>query len=146
MKRQMNSQWTTYKQLESIAEDVPEPQPSASIIVNRLIAIRQSFVTQAVDKLDDGQQLGHLEKCLQLDGSDKNTGWSKAWRRIWQVLNQPLFELNYSNSSEPEIRRVTDGGQIWWYAYDPLTGQSTYLESEEEVQIWLEERLQYFYR
>lgn len=61
-----------------------------------------------------------------------------------QVLADPEPALGFSVSTraEPEIRQTLDRtGQTWWKVYDPLTGHTAYLESEAEVQIWLEERL-----
>ncbi len=40
---------------------------------------------------------------------------------------------------EPEIRHKRDRfGNEWWYVYDPATGETAHLGSEDEVRIWLD--------
>lgn len=54
---------------------------------------------------------------------------------IWQSLISALKRAN-----EPQIWQSLDyTGQLWWRVYDPVTGQTAYLESETEVSIWLEQ-------
>lgn len=141
----MEEQWQTYRKLELIGDSAPPPFTSHSPIVIRLGKIWRSMTNQSIEKLSYKQQLYHLEQCLERECFNANsTRLSSFWRGVWIVLNQPLFEWHFAASSEPEIRRVADqSGRAWWYVHDPLTGQTSYLESEEEVQIWLEERLHY---
>lgn len=41
---------------------------------------------------------------------------------------------------EPEVWERRDRqGNIYWFAYDPATGQSAYLASEQEVMMWIEQ-------
>lgn len=46
------------------------------------------------------------------------------------------------SSSELEVRQVVSGNSIWWYAYNPLTGNSVYADSEVELMIWIKENYQ----
>jgi hypothetical protein len=39
-----------------------------------------------------------------------------------------------------KIQQVTQG-RPWWYAYEPATGEMIYLESEQDIDMWLEEQL-----
>lgn len=137
----MKNQWETYKELELVGDEVLEPQTTHSVAIAKLSQIWRSLSNRYATKLSDEQQLEHLEKCLT---SDKHQSKNSAiWRTIWAILNQPLFEAKPLSSYEPEIRQILDrSGRVWWYAYDPIIGQTTYLESEEEALIWLEERLQ----
>lgn len=141
----MKNQWQIYKKLESIDDAVPPPFISHSPIVNWLGQVRRFRNGQLVERFSYKQQLYHLSRCLNRDCSNPgHTASSRFWRNVWSCLNQPLFQWSFSASFEPEVRRVADqSGRAWWYVYDPRTGQTSYLESEEEVQIWLEERLHY---
>ncbi|MBD2613925.1 hypothetical protein H6G94_22055 [Nostoc punctiforme FACHB-252] len=41
---------------------------------------------------------------------------------------------------EPEVWERRDSqGNVWWFAYDPATGKSASLASEQEVLIWIEQ-------
>lgn len=48
-----------------------------------------------------------------------------------------------AGESEPVIYQLTDrDGDAYWYVYDPATGRNTYLASEHDVRVWLEQRYQ----
>lgn len=140
-----NIQWQTYKNLELIPDVVKEPQASNSAFLNRLVTGWRSLVDTVVEKLSEEQQIKHLEKCWILNWTeDINTNQTSVWPTLWLILNQPIFNKGLITSPEPEIRQLSDSsGHVFWSAYDPLTRQEVFLESEEEVQIWLEERLYY---
>jgi hypothetical protein len=54
--------------------------------------------------------------------------------RIWSFVVDTL-----KKSSELQIREMTDrAGNTWWNVYDPTTGRSAWLDSEDEVRIWIE--------
>lgn len=59
-----------------------------------------------------------------------------AWLwSLWQSLATAM-----TRDCEPQIRQSLDpSGQLWWDAYDPITGKTTYLESEDEVYRWLDQ-------
>lgn len=138
----MNRQWQNYRQLELIADSVVEPQVGRSVIVAQLSVVCQFWTNRSVQKMPLKQQRQHLEQCLELEGTQTQTVKKNIWRTLWVVLNQPIFETSGWATNEPKIQQVSDqGGQVWWYVYDPQTGQSVYLESETEVLIWLEEHL-----
>ena len=143
----MKHQWQTYKSLELLPDSIASPQPSHSIIVLQLSKIWRSLANGLNHHLVDEQQVHRLEECWKLDVNDCDRSIEpNIWHKVWVVLNQPIFQWNFSTSTEPEIRQVSDqSGHVWWYAYDPMTGEKVYLESESEVQIWLEERLYYSY-
>lgn len=137
----MKSQWQTYKELEYLPDGV-EPQPIHSPLVASLDRWWRSWLNRRAENLDYEYQVEYLERRFTLT-CGRSTARSHVWRALWRVLNQPIqFELYLRTHPEPEVRRTLDQtGQTWWTVYDPLTGQTAYLESESEVQIWLEERL-----
>lgn len=141
----MKSQWQMYKKLELIAEATPVPQTNHSPLVAQLAKWWNSKTNRSVENRSPQQHLQHLEQSLKLECPNSNrVNDSNFWQTLWTLLTQPIFAWNLPTASEPMIRRIADqNGHAWWYVYDPLTGQKTYLESEEEVQIWLEERLYY---
>lgn len=60
-------------------------------------------------------------------------------QQIGQLIINALF-------SDPEfkIRKRKDRQEnVWWYVYDPKTGHTGCLASEQEVRMWIEES---FYR
>lgn len=61
-----------------------------------------------------------------------STKLSQIWQFLMTVLNQ---------KSEVQIYQIYEGGINWWYAYDPATGEAVYLESETDVELWLEQLL-----
>lgn len=137
----MNIQWQKYKELELIADSLAEPQTEKLKFAARLSQVWRSLASRSTQNLCYEQQVEHLEQCLAINWLDDGTSEPSIWRTVWAFLSQPVFSFSLSTSSEPQIRQVSDqGGRTWWYAYDPMTGQTTYLESEEDVQIWLEER------
>lgn len=58
-------------------------------------------------------------------------GWlGKLRQRVGQWL---------STRSEPKITVITDqSGQTWWRAYNPCTQELKWLDSEDEVMLWLD--------
>lgn len=58
-----------------------------------------------------------------------------AWlSQVWNWLNKALFE-----EPELQIREMSDRvGNTWWHIYDPRTGKTAWLDSENEVLIWIE--------
>jgi hypothetical protein len=56
-------------------------------------------------------------------------------RHIWRSITS-WFQSG--DSSLPKIQQVSDAGGTWWYAYDPETGLTTFLESQRDIDMWLE--------
>lgn len=136
----MNPQWQTYKQSELISDTVPEPPVNHSLLVTWLNPGWRFCVNQSLWRRSSLGQIHHVERCWFLENSGKAEIQTSGWQRLWIFLNQPI-EVCLGLTNEPEIQQVADQcGQVWWYIYDPLTGQSFYLESEAEVLTWLEER------
>lgn len=138
----MKTQWQNYQELEQIPDSVLPPLENKSELLIWLNNRWLSLLNKLAGKFDYEKQVDHLEDCLELK-YPKSNGKPGLGRKIWEVLNRPIGSTRLASvQHEPEIKQVADTkGQTWWEAYDPITGQITYLESEEEVQIWLEERL-----
>ncbi len=57
-------------------------------------------------------------------------------KTIWQH-----FIYVVSSHNELQVWQKTDRyGNTYWQAYDPVTGRSTSLGSEDEMRIWIEQR------
>ncbi len=55
--------------------------------------------------------------------------------QIWENLLEAMFK-----QPEPKVWSSINGaGDVWWHAYNPLTGQTTHFGSEDEVLVWLEQ-------
>lgn len=62
-------------------------------------------------------------------------GVTEWFANLWRSL------IISDSTNEPDIWQTTDRhGNLWWHAYDPVTGQTSYLSSEEEVLMWLDQR------
>jgi hypothetical protein len=135
----MKTQWQIYKELELIPDSVSVPPANNLAFAMRLSQVWRSLLDTATKKPLHEQQIEYLERCLALDCSNRS---SNVWQQFWAFLNQPLVLPKLSASGEPQVWQSLDrAGQTWWHVYDPTTGQMADLESEEEVCIWLEERL-----
>ncbi len=66
------------------------------------------------------------------------TGFARIiewFANLWHSVTIP------GKTSEPAIWQTMDRyGNLWWHAYDPATGQTSYLSSEDEVLMWLDQR------
>lgn len=133
----MNIRWQTYRALELIADSVPQPQTDKLAFV----AVWRTLTSRFTQQLDREHQIEHLERCLALNWANfMDTSKPSIWLTLEAFLSQLIVDSNLA-TSEPEIQQVFDqDGRTWWYACDPRTGQTTYLESEADVQIWIEER------
>jgi hypothetical protein len=57
----------------------------------------------------------------------------KKLQNLWQYLT--------SEQTEPQIEQKSDRyGSLYYQIYDPITRRYTFLASEREVRIWLENR------
>lgn len=83
----------------------------------------------------DDQAIVKSSDCFT-DVSQKKASF---WLKTSKLLQKFLLVL--TKEPEPIIRyKKSSFGNNYWYAYDPKTGRSAHLASEEEVLIWLEER------
>ncbi|QZZ20120.1 hypothetical protein J5X98_23035 [Leptothermofonsia sichuanensis E412] len=137
----MKNQWSIYQELELIPNSIQAP-PENPGCLSWLDRYWQMLLKSLTSHFTVEVKVDYLERCFDLDYS-QSTAYPHLWQRIWNGLNQPLGgERSLHTHPEPQVRQILDQeGHTWWQAYDPLTGQTTYLDSEEEVLIWLEERL-----
>lgn len=76
----------------------------------------------------------------------KATLFSRLAQRLVQSSYQlgelwTTFMTAINQKPEPQIWQECDRtGNTWWRAYDPITRESLYAESEGEVMQWLEQR------
>jgi hypothetical protein len=69
-----------------------------------------------------------------LEGEKKKSIFSSLLDKI----NNWIFERSFY-IVEPEISRKYDrNGNLWWYVRDPATGETAWLDTEDEVRIWLD--------
>jgi hypothetical protein len=66
--------------------------------------------------------------------------WVQLRTRLCEAWNGLLIGL--TQHPEPYIWQENDGttGILWWHIYDPVTGDTLYMESADEVLAWLEKR------
>lgn len=54
-----------------------------------------------------------------------------------QTLWQRLIG-KFSQSSAISVERIVDSGSVFWRAYNPITGETRYAETESEIIDWIE--------
>lgn len=130
------TEWKTYQELELISESLlPSPMDR---VAARLHLVWRSLTRTQPAQLAAGKQMAHLEQCWQ-QGRMKSASPPQFWQAVQEWFHRSFLQ----STSEPLIQRIADrSGQVWWCATDPATGAMSYLESEAEVDGWLEE---YFY-
>ncbi|GAB4372252.1 MAG: hypothetical protein Kow00121_14440 [Elainellaceae cyanobacterium] len=137
----MKSQWQIYRELELIPDSAGEPCFNQSALATRLKAYMQSRVNNRISRFSYDQQIEHLEQCFYTDWHKQSHSF---WQRCWAALNRILLTWEAVNNSEPEVHQsLDDAGRVWWQVYDPKTGDTLYMESEEEVMVWIEDYLRY---
>ncbi|MBW4522379.1 MAG: hypothetical protein KME16_22220 [Scytolyngbya sp. HA4215-MV1] len=59
------------------------------------------------------------------------TTWFKTLR---EKITEALF-----GSYQLQVCQFINGSDIWWYAFDPRTGECVYADSEAELRVWIEQ-------
>ncbi|MBD1865352.1 MULTISPECIES: hypothetical protein [Trichocoleus] len=140
----MKSQWQNYRDLELIANPRSQQQPQHLPFSDRLDRIWRSLIDAGIKAFSEQQQTEHLDRCWSLAAPQgQPTNPFNICRLLWLNIRQVLTNSRIT-SEEPEIQEISDrDGSYGWSVINPRTGQKTYLQSEDEVRVWLEER---FYR
>jgi hypothetical protein len=141
--RSMKTWWQLYKELELIPDAVPEPQTNFLFLTAPLKRLWRSLLNSLSKKPVDENPIELLERCLMLEMAEpRPAGISEPWHQLRSFLNGVWFEDTSPGWQEPKIwQSLGRDGNLWWHVYDPQTGRTADLESEEEVRIWLEGRL-----
>lgn len=139
----MKTQWQIYKELELIPDSVSAPSTHKLAFLLRWDQAYRSLLKPLSKKPSHEQQVDYLEGCLAIDCAKAHTDKNlHIWHRFWTFLNQPVVFPKLFVNPEPQVWKSADrAGYTWWHVYDPLTGQTADLESEEEVCIWIEEHI-----
>lgn len=61
--------------------------------------------------------------------------WIAALGRVLNALTAGVML-----SDEPQIRQCTTAQGTYWKVWDPATGKHLYLNTEDEVRQWIEQR------
>lgn len=137
----MKTQWQNYRNLELIPDSVPEPADIKPTLTTQLKDVWRRLLSHFDGTLDE-EPYEYLERCLELDGSKLYGKQSGFWQNVQTWFSHSVLDCRISHHAEPEIWQTADRtGNLWWHVYDPITGQTADLESEEAVQIWLDDRL-----
>lgn len=101
-----------------------------SSLAYRLKAAQAARNTQLIELLEKEKQQLAAKANAQVTWVARE-GWLKA---ILQGLNQLLF-----SGSTLQVSEFNSGSDHWWYAFDPLTGEQVYADSEVELRLWIKE-------
>lgn len=59
---------------------------------------------------------------------------------VLKRTSQRLMRL-FVGSNELRVWQTYDrSGQTWWHGFDPMTGRSISVDTEEQMRIWIEQR------
>lgn len=58
--------------------------------------------------------------------------------RWLQALKQGVAKFLFGET-ELRVYQYYEGGDAWWYAFDPQTGECVYADSEAELQRWIDD-------
>jgi len=138
----MKTKWQIYRQLELIPDTVLLPSSEQGISRFYQGKIWHSLVNYCTKNLSEQQTFDHLDACFKLDNSDPNLIKKfRFFQTIWLILNQPIQPDNFLTKSYPYIWKSSNfSGSAQWHIYDPQSGLTYDLDSEEDVLIWLEKR------
>jgi hypothetical protein len=101
---------------------------------NTLKAQRKSFSWSQSMKVS-GEVIGTSSTDIAARISRANQRRNSKARLNWQQLRRSLIAL-FTANSEPQIRKTNEG----WRVFDPISNQTIYFSTEQEVRIWLEQR------
>jgi hypothetical protein len=77
------------------------------------------------------QEQQQLTQSLPDQATVVSTSHLSLWQRLVQAFTIP---------QQLQVQRIRDrAGQLWWYAYDPQTGNTVYADSETEMRLWIEQ-------
>ncbi|MGL4503474.1 MAG: hypothetical protein ACRC78_23865 [Planktothrix sp.] len=138
----MKTKWEIYQQLELIPDTVLSPGDEKRISKFYRGKIWRSLVNYCTTNLSDKQRFNHLNTCFKIDlGDPEITKKNYFFKTIWLILNQPIQLSNFSNQSKPYIWKSHNFlGKTQWHIYEPKSGYTYDLDSEEDVLVWLEKR------
>lgn len=79
------------------------------------------------------------EQIVEPISRSKGDGFRKWFAKVWQSVIR-----YFTTQDEPKIWQSKDWfGHSWWNVYLPKTGQTARFNSEDEIQVWLEENLRF---
>ncbi|WP_223280043.1 hypothetical protein [Nostoc sp. PA-18-2419] len=87
-------------------------------------------------------------KCLQLKKINSSTLFPKKvnsnfWESLHSIWKKFLNQLLADPKELQVTQKVDRHGNIYWQAYDPVTGKSFASGSEVDVSIWIEQLYRY---
>lgn len=47
-----------------------------------------------------------------------------------------------AHQSELQVQQFANGSDLWWYAFNPQTGECVYADSEAELRLWIKDHYQ----
>ncbi|HEY9645899.1 MAG TPA: hypothetical protein V6C88_05995 [Chroococcidiopsis sp.] len=84
-----------------------------------------------------------LHERLEFEGSDRQRLQRPVWMTLAVNAAQAIWHSvvdGLMGGSDLRVWQSRDRhGQLWWHLYDPKTGESAQVSSEEEALNWIEE-------
>jgi hypothetical protein len=63
---------------------------------------------------------------------------SRSFTTWLTTLKQQITEALFG-SYQLQVCQFMNGSDLWWYAFDPRTGDCVYADSEAELHLWIEQ-------
>ncbi|MEH2068111.1 MAG: hypothetical protein V7K47_08085 [Nostoc sp.] len=89
-------------------------------------------------------------KCLQLEKIKINSSASfpkkvnsNFWESLYSIWKKFINQLLANPNKLQVTQKVDRHGNIYWQAYDPVTGKSFASGSEVDVSMWIEQLYRY---
>lgn len=67
-----------------------------------------------------------------------STPQSRSFTTWFKTLKQRITEALFG-SYQLQVCQFMNGSDLWWYAFDPRTGECVYADSEAELRLWIEQ-------
>lgn len=138
----MKTQWQIYQELEQIPNGTVPPSTNKLMAAFYQSQFWQNLVNRRYQDLSDSEKIKHIQHCFNLNTTDLDKIEKfTLWQVIWDILNQPIHFPKLFSSHEPYVWTSSNHfGQLIWHIFDPKTGNTLELDSEEQVLVWLEKR------
>ncbi len=98
-----------------------------------------SILSSLEHRLEVAKAACNLPLIELLEHEKKSTVTAKTARSVEQPSLWHRFVENFVIKAELQVKQINDvQGDIWWYAYDPKTGNCVYADTDSDLRSWIE--------
>ncbi|UBF24145.1 hypothetical protein K9N68_20760 [Kovacikia minuta CCNUW1] len=66
----------------------------------------------------------------------------KTWKELntrFKNFKQGVAKALLMGNADPQVHQFRSCRDLFWYTFDPRTGQTIYADSEAELRLWIEQ-------